>query len=92
MAGLMNGILVKCKALPYYLFWYLPILNKQVTYSHIRDLYIKGCEDENFTTSYNTQNSIFTLERETWPNIVEREALGILKLLDKNFLLLFSLN
>ena len=53
------------KALPCYLKWYLPILNKQVTYSHIRDLYIKGCEDENFITSHNTQNLTFTLERES---------------------------
>ena len=64
------------KALPCYLFWYLPILNKQVTYSHIRDLYIKGCEDENFTTSHNTKFDQHPLERESWPNIVEREALG----------------
>ena len=66
------------KALPCCLKWYLPILNKQVTYSHIRDLYIKGCEDENFTTSHNTKFDQHPLERETWPNIVEREALGIL--------------
>ena len=72
--GFEHAILVKCKALPSYLFWYLPILNKQVTYSHIRDLYIRGCEDENFTTTHNTQNSTFTLERETWPNFVERES------------------
>ena len=83
---------VERKALPCYLFWYLPILNKQVTYSHIRDLYIKGCEDENFTTSHNTQNSTFTLERETWPNLVERESSWNSQFLDKNSLLLFSLN
>ena len=83
--GLLDDILVKCKALPCYLFWYLPILNKQVTYSHISDLYIKGCEDENFTTSHNTQNSTFTLERETWPNFVERERAWNSQILDNNF-------
>lgn len=62
------------------LFWIskLPILT-------ISDLYIKGCEDENFTTSHNTQNSTFTLERETWPNFVERERAWNSQILDNNF-------
>ena len=70
------------KALPCYLFWHLPILNKQVTYSHIRDLYIKGCEDENFTTSHNTKIRPSPLERERGRIFGARKRLGKLSILD----------
>ena len=70
-------------------FWYLPILNKQVTYSHILDLYIKGCEDENFTTSLKNTNSVFwALERER-AEYRERKRDWSSHILD-NFLFSFS--